>query len=443
MTLIIAAILLAGGIWLLQRGYLPRRAGQTPHCPACNYILTGIQADRCPECGRALWLGNIVHGERRRKPGLAVAGIALIVLALALLTAPFIGALQQIDWYHYRPTSWVIGDLDAGSSAERDKAWTELQRRLADGSVSAAQQNRLVERALREQQAGGGPTGYMSAMIDFLGKRYLDHKMSPAQSDAFFANAMKLQLDVRPVVGQNDPVPFRISAIGHGPLEGWWMRMSEQGCWVDDRSINQGTMSSTGGFSGSTTTTNLTPQPPGKHRLRIQMQVGAGTGNFPRFDDPLDHPRTIDLTADFQVIVGKVSIQWTSSPDVATVGRRLMASNFRIDSDASMALTGQIGVVSPPANLAFDVFARVDGKEYPLGGVSFHQNSAASAIYQVSSQSLPPGDLRQIDIILRSSARVAKQTIDFTTAWEGEVVIPNVPVRQPPASRPGTPTTEE
>jgi len=410
-------------------------------------ILTGIAGDRCPECGLSLAPRNIIRGERRRRPIAVAAGILLLLFAIGLCIAPSTTAWQQIQWYHYRPTSWVMADLDSPATAVKIKAWVELQRRLANGSLSAAQQNRLVERALREQQSGGGPAGYLSGMVDFLGSRYLDHKLSTAQADGFFANALKLQLAVRPRIGRDDPIPFRISAIGRGPQTGWWMRESQLGCWVDDRKIDQGTMSSTSGFSGQSSSTYLQPQPAGKHRLRVEVEVGAGTGNFPTFNAPLDHPRTLELTADFEVVASKVPFNWVTSPDAATIARHLTASDLRINAGFT-PMTGQINAVDPPVNLAFDVFARVEGKGYPLGSVTFYQSPATSGSshagsYQVSTQSLPLGDLRQIDIILRSSERAAMQTADFTTAWQGEIVIPNVMVQQTPATNPAIPATQQ
>lgn len=375
---------------------------------------------------------------------MATLGVILILIPLAFLTIQFTGVLQRIDWYQYRPTAWVMKDLDDAASSVKDRAWTELQRRLSEGSLSAAQQIGLVERALNEQRTGGGANGYMVAMTDFLGTRYLDHKLSTAHAEAFFANAMKLQLDVRPFVGRGDPVPFRIASVGRGPLNGWWMRASQQGCWVDEKRIQRGTMSRSGGFSGGNTTSTLEPQPPGKHRLRVEVEVGAGVGNFASLSAPLDHPRTLELTADFQVVSDQVQVQWTTSPNAAVIGKCLTASDFTISSGSSQPLAGSIEVVNPPVNLAFEVFARVNGKEYSLGRVSFHQSSGpnANAAYHVGAQSLPPGDLRKIDIILRSSESTAKDTIDFTTAWEGEIVIPRVPVRQPPTSQP-VPSTQK
>jgi hypothetical protein len=449
MAFIAAIILFAGGIWLLKRGNWPKRVGQTPHCPGCNYILTGIQADRCPECGGPLRSTNIIYGERRRRPAVAGGAVLLLLISIAIVVAPLTDGWQQIQWYHYRPAAWVMGDLDSTSSAVKTKAWSELQRRLADGSLSVAQQNRLVERALREQQTGGGPAGYMSEMVDFLGQRYISHKLSAAQTEAFFNNALKLQLEVRRSVGRDDPVAIRISAIGRGPQTGWWMSESQSGYWVDEKKINQGTMSSAGGFGGhSSSTTCLQPQTPGKHRVRIEVEVGAGVGNFPNFNSPLDHPRTLELAADFEVAAGKLPIQWVTSPDAISLTMHLSASSFRINPGPFASLTGQIDAADPPVNLAFDVFARANGKEYPMGGVTFYQSTATPgsshmASYQVTAQPLPPGDLQKIDIVLRSSERAAKQTVDLMTAWQGQIIIPAVTVLQPPTTRPAIPATQE
>jgi len=59
-------------------------------------ILTGIAADRCPECGLSLLPRNIIRGERRRRPIAVAAGILLLLFAIGLCIAPSTTAWQQI-----------------------------------------------------------------------------------------------------------------------------------------------------------------------------------------------------------------------------------------------------------------------------------------------------------------------------------------------------------
>jgi hypothetical protein len=297
----------------------------------------------------------------------------------------------------------------------------------------------MIERALREQQPGNGAGGYMQEMVDFLGQRYLDQKLSDAQANRFFDNALKVQLDMRPIVGVGDPVPFRISTVGRGPAEGWWARASQVGCWVDDKKTNLGTSASTGGFSAWSSTSALRPQPLGEHRLRVAVEMGAGTGNIASVQGPLDHARTLQLTADFRVAADKRSLIWLTSPNAATIRNCLSASSFAVYPGNSQPLQGMIDAANPPTDLAFDVFARANCKEVSLGGVNFRRSPAGNSSYGVAATTLPPGDLRTIDIILRSSEAVAKGTVDLTQIWRGEIVILNVPVRQPlPATQPRT-----
>jgi hypothetical protein len=354
----------------------------------------------------------------------------LVLLPIIGLAAYFSGAVQNVEWYHYRPTAWVMQDLDAASAGTQDKAWTELQRRLAGNSLSTAQQDALVDRSLREQQPGGAVV-YRREMVDFLSQRYLDHKLSDARTGRFFDNLMKMRLDVRSVVGAGDRVPFRLAAIGRGPSSGWMLHVHELGRWVDGRRIEHVAMENgTWGF-GSAMTSTLDPQPPGKHTMRVAIEVGALRGDPTRGKGTLDRTSTVQLTADFQVTTEKPELTWLTSPGAPVIQQCLAANDFLYYPAPSRMFQGNIRVSNTPMDLAFEVFARANGKEYPIGTVSYHRSAGGISDwgYLMQSQSLP-GDLRTVDVILRSSEAVAKQTVDLTGVWQGEIIIPNVPVRR-------------
>ena len=81
----------------------------------------------------------------------------------------------------------------------------------------------------------------------------------------------------------------------------------------------------------------------------------------------------------------------------------------------------------------FEAFARINGKEYELGTIAVTANRQLGV--GVGCRTLPAGPIPEFDLILRSSEKVAKDTIDLTQIWKGEIVIPHVKVK-PPASRP-------
>ena len=115
------------GAWFLRRGIRGYRRGETPYYANCSYNLTGLSRERCPECGAVTaGPGAVVHGERKTRRGLIVIGL------LCLMAAGVWGWSQtkgwQIDWYHYKPISWVLNDLKSPNGVVANKAWTEIQR---------------------------------------------------------------------------------------------------------------------------------------------------------------------------------------------------------------------------------------------------------------------------------------------------------------------------
>src|SRR5688572_1519983 len=201
------------GLVLIKLGYVPRRRGETPHCRKCNYTLTGLTSDRCPECGQALSPGAIVHGERRRRPALGIAGGFLLLLALANIALILVG--DRVKWYQLKPTAWVIDDATDPSSAIAVRAWDELMRRADAAKLSAANEHEMTELALREQgSATAGPIG--GQLLQYMGRRAGAGKLTNDQRTRFLDQGMKFTVTARQKIARGDPLVYRIEYGGRG-----------------------------------------------------------------------------------------------------------------------------------------------------------------------------------------------------------------------------------
>src|SRR5687768_17026897 len=196
--LILAGVVGLLGFLLAWRGLRPRRVGTTPHCAKCNYIVGGIDAVRCPECGSDLSAdGAIVHGERpiRRRSG--ALGIALVLLAVTLGVLALTPVVRRIDWYQYKPAGWVIDDLKSGNANVSDRAWRELERRISEKNLSETRHGQTVEAivGLIEKDAKVFTTAHRRYVLQRL------EKLSPAQRTRLFEGAIAgLDSNVRPII---------------------------------------------------------------------------------------------------------------------------------------------------------------------------------------------------------------------------------------------------
>jgi general secretion pathway protein G len=72
------------GIKIIRCAVQPAREGNLPHCGKCNYLLIGIESERCPECGTPLTASNVLLGEPIRRPGLVAIGVFLVLVGPGL-----------------------------------------------------------------------------------------------------------------------------------------------------------------------------------------------------------------------------------------------------------------------------------------------------------------------------------------------------------------------
>jgi hypothetical protein len=151
---VLIGLVVVSAFVMFKRGLWPQRYGDDPHCRHCGYLLIGIDAKRCPECGTALLPNNIVFGERHRQLGIAAIGAAILLIPGIVLVSVIV---HGISWYHFKPTYFVIHDLQSGGAGSK-QAMGELDRRENTGGVAAKYEQRIVELGLAQQATNSTAT---------------------------------------------------------------------------------------------------------------------------------------------------------------------------------------------------------------------------------------------------------------------------------------------
>ncbi len=423
------------GLWLFQVGWWPRRRGDEPHCGSCGYLLVGNQSGRCSECGLDTTdAANVAHGQRHRRGGLAATGLLCCLVAAACLWGAGGSFLQRIDWYHYRPTGWVLSDAKSSNAPRALRAWTEIGRRRSEGSLSEFNEGAVIEMALIEQAKPRNAGGTLnSQMMNYLGGRYLAGNLNEPQTGRFFEQGCRRELRVRPRVIAGEWVPYQIATTGNGPSDpGWWASDMQLGLWVDGKQVRAGGEESSGSaFGTGSTGSSATPLPPGKHALEIRQRVEVYHGT------PQDK-RASKRCAQREIsLKGQVEVLPQGTPEhVKLIDRPDLQSAIQAGIGVAdfyyPTLRGTLTMRNLSENIAFDVFVRAGGKEFPFGSVSLAKGAQthwglADYRNQIPEQALESGP---VDLVLRSSESTARQTVDLFEIWKGELVIRVVPAKR-------------
>ncbi len=129
--------------WLRRTLHRPQQVGKF-YCRRCNYDLTDLRGDRCPECGGALSTAMRVRG-RRRWPRLALAGA--IILATGSLYASFGRAVPRRIWPERWP-AWWSETLDDVAEANAKHQWlihhSSVLSRVHDLDLDAGGASRIL-----------------------------------------------------------------------------------------------------------------------------------------------------------------------------------------------------------------------------------------------------------------------------------------------------------
>src|SRR5436190_124026 len=124
--LFLAAIV---GVALLILGVRGRRVDDHPICRRCGFDLVGLPegVTTCSECGADLEAKRaVVHGRRKRRPVLAVAGAIPILAVMGIIALGTWSRATQFDLNRMKPTAWLMHEARVGGGSSNSVAWAEL-----------------------------------------------------------------------------------------------------------------------------------------------------------------------------------------------------------------------------------------------------------------------------------------------------------------------------
>jgi hypothetical protein len=459
-AVVVCLLVLAG--FLIRQGNFGWPKNSRPLCRRCGYLLEGLSAPRvCPECGNDLTRRRAIRlGENRKRRRVLICG--LLVLALAGVAG------------HY---TWHIGD-NAGWKWDRIKPIWML---------------RYEARATHAALPAAAPLGWGSnpALLEI--KRRMDRgDLSERQIRAVVADALDIQADAQQ---QWDPCWGDIieRAILRGLLTeeqvGRYLRQAYADCPYFKVAARAHANSSlevlmTLGPLRASRIDTVTLSAPLEAEFRVELRDVNGravgqphTGVLQhtqagrQFRAPIDlAPGVHDLTLQSDVTLREVRGQdgaasrvlatWSRSQvirvEVIDAERPLI--DRRADESQRAALTNAVVVqgtpawamrpvwgvanslmtiVGAPVAYSFDVYARETGvtREEFVGWIAGEAQSSEFCRMQNWPQMIFP-NATSVDLILRTNPQHAQRLLSITEIWDGEIVIPNVLIRPPPATQP-------
>ncbi len=443
---IIGGVVIAAltGVVLLAVGLRGRRINDHPICRGCGFDLVGLYpgAAKCPECGSALTGSKktVRTGARRRRKGLLIAAVPLLLIGLGGGgTLAWVNATSY-NWYPVAP-EWVLEAVAGFNDPVKQRnAVGELTIRLAAGTLDSERADRLIERGLGVQ--ADRATAWGSKWGDLIEAGLNADLLSRAQFEAYATQAIRCELVVRKRMRAEETAMMGISTIadrfGSGTMARVnvsWPSIFADGAEISPAQVNSGgsyTFRGSGSGSGSRQVMILLE--PGRYTLVSKPVLKitlAGTGSRVATEPVV---RTVELSREVEVVpAGAALVELIDDPSLEPA----MAAGISVrqllvisEGEGFTSIDAQVRGTDLPMNFAFDVLIRdVDGKLHHWARMVL---SAGAGRYSMGTMGTIEARVGEVaDVVLRASEEALLLRSDLDSAWDGEIVIEDVPVVRP------------
>jgi hypothetical protein len=414
-------------IYLAKRG---KRQGDNPFCARCHYDLLGMteSTQTCPECGSDLSVNHAIARGRRKTRGVMLAfGICLFLAGLSWTSITSYKAYHKVNWYHYKPTSWLITDAMTEYSVRKQPNLDELIIRLNSGLLSKSQIKSIVEPLLKLHAASinWNDEQFKNLLHDLLEL----HALTQQQIEQLFKQNYAITFSTRSILRRQRT--FHYDTHEAFPNLGSAWKSNEIRFVSDDVSktiyLND----------------KLYAQSQSSRKSKyMKSDINSGEGTTQKFDKPfLDE--IPDGTAQFKLVIKRTfkldypiesepfDIQMTAVQNVKIVGKNVWVDNFQIQPDkikpmqnawlASRVLTEGtrtevwVRFDSPPVAMSMSAWL-IDGEKQEHVGNLYVQAYAADSWYQTKRwASLNLSDKVRIELRPDQSATDTHKM--FRTYW--------------------------
>lgn len=144
MIWILATVVGLLGLAALAIGRRGLRVGDAPHCRRCNFDLSGLTADRCPECGLDITTPrNTLRGARRRIRSLIVLGAVLLLIGAGGVAFVLSGSNASLNTY--KPAALLVAETRFLHGPPADAAAAELIKRHLSSPLSNSHLAKLAD----------------------------------------------------------------------------------------------------------------------------------------------------------------------------------------------------------------------------------------------------------------------------------------------------------
>ena len=431
-NVLLLVLVALGGLVLVMLGLRGRRLGSEPRCRVCEYNLTGLTSDRCPECGATLSPTSVAYGVRCRNRIAIVAGVVVLAFTLGVLVLAGSGSFSQVNKYRYYPFWWVMVDAEAGTKPAAD----ELMQRLRAGKVSAAQRRKLVRAALKQQAvlAVNAATQTWVDMLEVMAQR---GTLPEAQEQKFLEQMCVYSLRLRPRIRQGERLVVGIVNAARAPSSVACFRYKEiaelriggRAVPIRPGGYSGGSSSGVGNVGHLTSCLTIPDLGPGTYKV---VCVVADKLFRKRPQDPSEERP--DWSGEV-ILDGEVEIVPAGAPDTVTVvddPSKQKEFEQLISVSRITVFPGRKGmcyvdiyvdVGGPgflPVSAAFDVFIKTSQGTHRVGELSCVEGKMTK--YSMGGL-VPAFDADEVMVLLRASREVARRTVDLSEIWGGELTL--------------------
>jgi hypothetical protein len=207
MLLAASLILLVLAAALLALGVRGRVVDDHPICRKCRFDLVGLATpSNCPECGARLDRPRAIRsGTRRRRPGLVIAGVAILLL-MALASGAFLNADRLIP---YEPSWMLVLQAQYGSMKRAPAIVSELLARSDAFKLSQSAHAALARRALDVQSNPNLPWAREWASV--LTDPSFTSTLTAAQREAASVADANADIRYRPRIRAGQKLPMELT----------------------------------------------------------------------------------------------------------------------------------------------------------------------------------------------------------------------------------------